>query len=107
MSDWDGMVERIAALVGIDAGYTDAFGRQAWTPLETRRAILADFGLPTATEAEARDSLAHIETMREGVLVSNFGAGRLRVVTHYGVSAADCRRAVQVMQGVWEAAARQ
>jgi (1->4)-alpha-D-glucan 1-alpha-D-glucosylmutase len=68
MSDWDGMVERIAALVGIDAGYTDAFGRQAWTPLETRRAILADFGLPTATEAEARDSLAHIETMREGVL---------------------------------------
>ena len=68
MSDWDGMVERIAALVGIEAGYIDAFGRQAWTPLETRRTILDDFGLPTATEGETRDSLARIETMREGVL---------------------------------------
>ncbi len=68
MSDWDDMVERIATLVGIDAGYTDAFGRQVWTPLETRRAILADFGLPTGSEAETRDSLARIEAMREGVL---------------------------------------
>jgi threonine aldolase len=38
---------------------------------------------------------------REGVLVSNFGAGRLRVVTHYGITAADCRKAVDVMTRVW------
>jgi threonine aldolase len=43
---------------------------------------------------------------REAVLVSNFGAGRLRVVTHYGISAADCRRALDVMSRVWAAAGR-
>ncbi len=38
---------------------------------------------------------------REGVLVSNFGAGRLRVVTHYGIAADDCRKAVEAMTRVW------
>ncbi len=31
---------------------------------------------------------------REGVLVSDFGGGRLRMVTHYGITADDCHRAV-------------
>jgi len=30
----------------------------------------------------------------EGVLVSDFGGGRLRMVTHYGITAEDCRAAV-------------
>jgi threonine aldolase len=38
---------------------------------------------------------------REDVLISDFGAGRLRMVTHYGVSEEDCRRAVEVMRRVW------
>jgi threonine aldolase len=38
---------------------------------------------------------------REGVLVSDFGGGRLRVVTHDGISEADCRAAVDVMRRVW------
>jgi threonine aldolase len=38
---------------------------------------------------------------REGVLVSDFGGGRLRVVTHFGIGAEDCREAVEVMGRVW------
>jgi hypothetical protein len=34
------------------------------------------------------------------VLVSNFGGGRLRAVTHYGISEADCRAAVDAFRRV-------
>ena len=52
------------------------------------------FRLPSAPRAEAfATALA-----RQGVLVSDFGGGRLRVVTHYGISEADCRTAIGVMQ---------
>jgi hypothetical protein len=34
--------------------------------------------------------------------VSNFGGGRLRVVTHDGITEADCRAAVDVMARLWE-----
>jgi threonine aldolase len=55
------------------------------------------FRMPDAKVAEAfADALA-----RDGVLVSDFGAGRLRVVTHYGITAADCRAAVETMTRVW------
>jgi threonine aldolase len=54
------------------------------------------FRLPSAGEAQTfAGALA-----AEGVLVSDFGGGRLRVVTHYGISADDCRRAVAVMRQV-------
>jgi threonine aldolase len=54
------------------------------------------FRMPDATRAEAfEDALG-----REGVLVSNFGGGRLRVVTHDGITEADCRAAVEVMRRV-------
>ena len=33
---------------------------------------------------------------REGVLIVDMGGGRLRAVTHFGISADDCRRAVEV-----------
>jgi threonine aldolase len=55
------------------------------------------FRLPGPSAAEAfAEALA-----RDGVLVSDFGAGRLRVVTHYGITAADCRKAVETMTRVW------
>jgi threonine aldolase len=38
---------------------------------------------------------------QEGVLVSDFGGGRLRVVTHYGITEADCRLAIEVIRRVW------
>jgi len=34
----------------------------------------------------------------EGVLVSDFGGGRLRMVTHYGITAEDCRAAVEAVR---------
>jgi threonine aldolase len=38
-------------------------------------------------------------SLREaGVLVSNFGKGRLRMVTHYGITADHCRRAVAALR---------
>ncbi len=42
---------------------------------------------------------------REGVLISDFGGGRLRAVTHYGITEADCRAAVGVLGRVWSAQA--
>jgi len=35
---------------------------------------------------------------KAGLLVSNFGGGRLRMVTHYGITAADCERAVEILR---------
>lgn len=42
----------------------------------------------------------------EGVLISDFGGGRLRIVTHYGITEEDCRRAVGVMKRIWKAESR-
>jgi threonine aldolase len=56
------------------------------------------FRMPTVSHAEALEEALG----REGVLVSNFGGGRLRVVTHDGITEADCRAAVDVMKRVWE-----
>ena len=52
------------------------------------------------------ESAARAETFAgaleaEGVLVSDFGAGRLRLVTHYGISGQDCRAAIEIMKRVW------
>ena len=55
------------------------------------------FRMPDVRAAEAfADAVA-----REGLLISNFGGGRLRVVTHYGITADDCRAAVEVMRRAW------
>jgi threonine aldolase len=57
------------------------------------------FRMPSVAKAEAfAEALA-----AQGVWVSDFGAGRLRVVTHYGVEEADCRHAISTMQTVWAA----
>ncbi len=55
------------------------------------------FNVGSAAAAEAfSDALE-----QQGVRVSDFGAGRLRMVTHYGVSADDCRTAVDRIKQVW------
>jgi threonine aldolase len=53
------------------------------------------FRLASATEAETFQAAA----ADAGVLLSDFGAGRLRMVTHYGISEDDCRRAVGLLAG--------
>jgi len=56
------------------------------------------FRMPAVAQAEAFETALE----RAGVLVSNFGGGRLRVVTHDGITDADCRAAVEVITRVWE-----
>ena len=55
------------------------------------------FRMPGVAEAERYEEALG----REGVLISNFGGGRLRVVTHDGITGDDCRAAVEVMARVW------
>ena len=55
------------------------------------------FRMPGVADAERYEEALG----REGVLVSNFGGGRLRVVTHDGITEADCRAVVLVMERVW------
>jgi threonine aldolase len=52
-----------------------------------------------ATVARAKAFAAALE--QDGVLTSDFGAGRLRVVTHYGITEADCRKTVDLFRSVW------
>src|SRR3712207_7093218 len=68
MNGHDDLVARLADLVGVAAGYTDYFGNAVASPIEARRAILADFGLPTDTEAQARESLKRIEELCHGLV---------------------------------------
>ena len=56
--------------------------------------VVFSVGTPEAAEALS----AALE--RDGVLVSNFGGGRLRLVTHFGISADDCHRAVAAIRKV-------
>ena len=105
----------VIAAPGI-VGLTEMVGRLAEDHLNAR--ILADgiaalpgivldparvdtnivvFRLPSASRAEAFATALE----GQGVLVSDFGAGRLRVVTHYGISETDCLTAVEVMTKLW------
>ncbi len=52
------------------------------------------FRLPDAERAEAFRAAAR----REGVLLSVVGGGRLRAVTHYGITAEDCRTTLDAMR---------
>lgn len=65
MSERDALIERVAARAGIAPGYADAFGRSVSSPLETKAAILAGFGLPVGTEGEGRTSLAALERLHD------------------------------------------
>jgi len=79
------LADGIAALPGV-----------ALDPPEVDTNIVV-FRMPSVAAAEAYfDALE-----REGVLVSDFGGGRLRVVTHDGITGDDCRAAVGVMERVW------
>jgi (1->4)-alpha-D-glucan 1-alpha-D-glucosylmutase len=68
MNAEDDIVERLSALVGISASYTDAHGATVDTPLAVRRDILGHLGFPAGTQDEARDSLARAEALRNGLL---------------------------------------
>jgi threonine aldolase len=70
--------------------------------LATVQTNIVIFRMAGLAEAEALSAaLAHA-----GVLVSDFGGGRLRMVTHYGISEEDCRTAVQAFEETLTAAHR-
>ncbi len=70
----DVAVERLAALVGIPSGYRDAFGKPVEVGLGRRRGILDHLGFPSATEAEAEDSILRARTLRGMLLPSTVAA---------------------------------
>src|SRR5829696_6329369 len=91
MSEHDDLSEGLADLVGIARGYTDYFGNTVATPIEARRAILADFGLPTETEALARESLTRLERLRHGMMAPllPLEAGRTAHIPVHGLEGTD------------------
>lgn len=65
--------------------------------LSTVQTNIVVFRLPSAAAAERLQSAAS----ESGVLLSDFGGGRLRMVTHFGISAEDCREAIRVIEKAW------
>ncbi|MGU3538208.1 malto-oligosyltrehalose synthase [Methylobacterium sp. A54F] len=63
-----GTLERLADLVGVAAGYTDAFGQRVETSLETRRGLLDALGFPVGSDEDVARSLAAVEAQRHGLL---------------------------------------
>lgn len=61
-------LERLADLVGVAAGYTDAFGKPVETPLAVRRGLLAALGFAVQDEASIAGSLAEVERLRRGLI---------------------------------------
>lgn len=61
-------LEQLADLVGVAAGYTDAFGKPVETPLEVRRGLLAALGFAVEDEAAIAGSLAEVERLRRGLI---------------------------------------
>ncbi|MGU3406954.1 malto-oligosyltrehalose synthase [Methylobacterium brachiatum] len=61
-------LEKLADLVGVAAGYTDAFGQPVETSLEVRRGLLAALGFAVEDEAGVAESLAQVEALRCGLV---------------------------------------
>jgi threonine aldolase len=67
--------------------------------LSTVQTNIVVFRLPGVAEAERLQAAA----AEAGLLLSDFGGGRLRMVTHYGITEDDCRKAVGIIQRSWSA----
>jgi (1->4)-alpha-D-glucan 1-alpha-D-glucosylmutase len=61
-------LEKLAALVGVAAGYTDAFGQPVETSLEVGRGLLAALGFSVDDAAGVAESLAQVEALRCGLV---------------------------------------
>jgi len=61
--------------------------------LATVQTNIVVFKMSSAAEAEALQAAA----AGAGLLLSDFGGGRLRMVTHYGISEEDCVKAVEII----------
>ena len=61
-------LERLADLVGIADGFTDAFGQRVDTPLEVRRGMLEALGFAAGSEEAVTNSLAAVEAVRRNLV---------------------------------------
>lgn len=61
-------LERLADLVGIADGFTDAFGKRVDTPLDVRRGMLEALGFAAAGDEAIRRSLDAVEAVRANVI---------------------------------------
>lgn len=61
-------LERLADLLGVAAGYTDAFGKPVETSLDTRRGMIAALGFPVGTDDEIAASLREVAAVRDGLI---------------------------------------
>jgi threonine aldolase len=66
--------------------------------LDTVQTNIVVFQMPSVAAAEKLQAAAG----EAGVRISDFGGGRLRMVTHYGITADDCRQALAVIGKSWE-----
>ncbi|HEX7485344.1 MAG TPA: low-specificity L-threonine aldolase [Vicinamibacterales bacterium] len=79
------LAEGVARLPGIDLD------------LASVQTNIVIFRLPSVADAEKLQAAAE----NAGVLLSDFGGGRLRMVTHYGITEDDCRKAVGIIEKSW------
>jgi (1->4)-alpha-D-glucan 1-alpha-D-glucosylmutase len=63
------LLDRLAALAGLQTSYRDAWGQQRDVPDTTRRALLAIMGYPADTEDAATRSIGALENRRHGGLL--------------------------------------
>lgn len=74
-------LERLADLLGVAAGYTDAFGQPVETALDVRRGMIAALGFPAETQADIEASLAEVEAVRGGLIPPLLPAEARRAIT--------------------------
>jgi len=67
--------------------------------LRTVQTNIVVFQMPSVAAAETLQAAAG----DAGVRLSDFGGGRLRMVTHHGITAADCQQALGVIAKCWAA----
>ena len=68
MNGHDETIRRIATLVGIAEQYRDQEGQIVETPLESQGAVLAGLGLHVENESDAREALARVEALKNGLI---------------------------------------
>ncbi|WP_264049088.1 malto-oligosyltrehalose synthase [Methylobacterium flocculans] len=74
-------LERLADLLGVAAGYTDAFGQRVDTDLDVRRGMISALGFPVETDADIARSLAEVEAVRSGLIPPLLPAEARRAIT--------------------------
>ena len=74
-------LERLADLLGVAAGYTDAFGQPVETSLDVRRGMITALGFAAESDADVARSLTEVEAVRSGLIPPLLPAEARRAIT--------------------------